>query len=300
MTPGSDDLFSDRGRLVDIARGILATPAEAERAVDLTFARWLELSPEERASTGSRRDRLTEILARICLDLLGHTPGPLPVVSSAPASSSKASPSTASASSKASSPSEPADRVTLDDSMYMLLLVVLDSLRPEERVAFILHDVFGVAYRGIADVVGRSPDEARELARSARRQIQQQRLQESPPDRHRTVVLDLLSAVEAKNVGRVRELLHDDVIALVDTGGTADVAPAPIGDAERVARLLVALAGLSPAVTVTAQPVNDRLGIVARRDGRVVGVVSVSVAADAIRDIWIVLAPDKLRRWNDV
>ncbi|MGD8165601.1 sigma factor-like helix-turn-helix DNA-binding protein [Herbiconiux sp. P16] len=288
MTPGTDDLFSERERLVDIAQRILSSAAEAERAVDFTFARWLELSPEERASTGSRRERLTEILARICLDLLGHTPGPLPVVSSPPAPP-QSSPS----------PSEPADRVTLDDSMYMLLLVVLDSLKPEERVAFILHDVFGVAYPGIADVVGRSPDEARELARSARRQIQQQRLQESPPDRHRTVVLDLLSAAEAKNVGRVRELLHDDVIALVDTGGRADVAPAPLGGAEKVARLLVALAGLSPAVTVTAQPVNDRLGIVARRDGRVVGVVSVSVAADAIRDIWIVLAPDKLRRWND-
>ncbi|MFB2597018.1 sigma factor-like helix-turn-helix DNA-binding protein [Herbiconiux sp. P17] len=288
MTPGTDDLFSERERLVDIAQRILSSAAEAERAVDFTFARWLELSPEERASTGSRRERLTEILARICLDLLGHTPGPLPVVSSPPAPP-QSSPS----------PSEPADRVTLDDSMYMLLLVVLDSLKPEERVAFILHDVFGVAYPGIADVVGRSPDEARELARSARRQIQQQRLQESPPDRHRTVVLDLLSAAEAKNVGRVRQLLHDDVIALVDTGGRADVAPAPFGGAEKVARLLVALAGLSPALTVTAQPVNDRLGIVARRDGRVVGVVSVSVAADAIRDIWIVLAPDKLRRWND-
>jgi RNA polymerase sigma-70 factor (ECF subfamily) len=282
VTPGTDtdDLFSERARLVGIARRILATPAEAERAVDLTFARWLELAPEERASTGSRRERLAEILARICLDLLGHAPEPLPP--SPP------------------SPSEPADRVTLDDSMYMLLLVVLDSLAPEERVAFILHDVFGVAYRGIADVVGRSPDEARELARSARRQIQQQRLRESPPDRHRSVVLELLSAVEGRDVDRVRGLLHDDVVVLVDSGGKTDAAPAPIGGAGKAARLLVALAGRTPAVTVSAQPVNGRLGLVARRESRVVGVVSVSVAVDAIRDIWIVLAPEKLRGWNDV
>ncbi|SDZ25186.1 sigma-70 family RNA polymerase sigma factor family protein [Herbiconiux ginsengi] len=283
MTTSTDDLFSERERLVDIARRILASAAEAERAVDLTFARWLELSPEERASTGSRRDRLTEILARICLELLGHTPGPLPV-SSPPASSAS---------------TEPADRVTLDDSMYMLLLVVLDSLRPEERVAFILHDVFGVAYRGIADVVGRSADDARELARSARRQIHQQRLRESPPDRHRAVVLELLRAVEQRDATAVCGLLHDDVIALVDTGGTADVAPAPVGGAEKVVRLLIALSGLTPPVTVTAQPVNGRLGLVARRDSRVVGVVSLSVSGGAIRDIWIVTAPDKLRRWND-
>ncbi|WP_382303975.1 sigma factor-like helix-turn-helix DNA-binding protein [Herbiconiux sp. UC225_62] len=286
MTTGTDDLFSERERLVDIAQGILPSTTEAERAVDLTFARWLELSSDERASTGSRRERLTEILARICLDLLGYTPAP---------SHSAAPPP----SRPPLEPSEPADRVTLDDSMYMLLLVVLDSLRPEERVAFILHDVFGVAYRGIADVVGRSPDDARELARSARRRIQQQRLRESPPDRHRSVVLALLSAVEEKDAIAVCRLLHDDVIALVDTGGTAEVAPAPVSGAEKVARLLIALSGLTPPVTVSAQSVNGRLGLVARREGRVVGVVSLSVAADAIRDIWIVLAPEKLARWND-
>lgn len=272
MRVDSDDLFDDRERLVEIAERILPSTAEAERAVDLTFSRWLALAPEERASTGSRRDRLTEILARICLDLLGPRVPRERVT---------------------------ADRVTLDDSMYMLLLVMLDSLTPEERVAFILHDVFGVGYPGIADVVGRTPDAARELTRSARRQVQQQRLQEAPPDRHRTVVLELLSAVEATDLDRVRGLLHTDVIALVDGGGT-DAAPAaePISGAERVARLLLALAALPPAVTVSAQSVNGRLGLVAWRESRVVGVVSLSVASDAIRDIWIVLAPEKLRRWN--
>jgi RNA polymerase sigma-70 factor (ECF subfamily) len=270
----SDDLFGERERLVEIAERILPSAAEAERAVDLTFSRWLALAPEERAATGSRRDRLTEILARICLDLLG------PRVPRERAT---------------------ADRVTLDDSMYMLLLVVLDSLTPEERVAFILHDVFGVGYQGIADVVGRSPETARELTRSARRQVQQQRLQEAPPDRHRTVVLELLSAVGANDLERVRGLLHADVIALVDNGGGTDAAPAaePVSGAETVGRLLLALAALPPAVTVSAQSVNGRLGLVARRGSRVVGVVSLSVAADAIRDIWIVLAPEKLRRWNE-
>jgi RNA polymerase sigma-70 factor (ECF subfamily) len=283
----SDDLFGEHERLVEIAERILPSTAEAERAVELTFSRWLALAPEERAATGSRRERLTEILARICLDLLGRVPEPRDDRLSERMRETRP-PS-----------SEPADRVTLDDSMYMLLLVVLDSLTPEERVAFILHDVFGVGYQGIADVVGRTADGARELTRSARRQVQQQRVQEAPPDRHRTVVLELLSAVQANDRARVRGLLHADVIALIDNGGRTDAAPEPVGGAETVARLLLALAALPPAVTVSAQSVNGRLGLVARRESRVVGVVSLSVAADAVRDIWIVLAPDKLRRWNE-
>jgi RNA polymerase sigma-70 factor (ECF subfamily) len=284
VTPDTDDLFGERDRLVGIAGGILASPAEAERAVDLTFARWLSLQPEERAATGSRRERLTEILAKICLDLLGHAPSAL---------------TDSQVEAVAGAAAEPSDRVTLDDSLYMLLLVVLDSLSPEERVAFILHDVFGVAYRGIADVVGRSPDDARELARSARWQVQQRRRQrEAPPSRHCAVVQDLRTAMQARNQEAVRHLLHDDVVVLIDGGGAVPAAPASLAGAAKVARLLLALAAVSPGITLTAQPVSGRAGLVARQGSRVVAVASVSVAGDAIRDIWIVLNPEKLRRWN--
>jgi RNA polymerase sigma-70 factor (ECF subfamily) len=193
---------------------------------------------------------------------------------------------------------DPIDRVSLDDSLNMLLLVVLESLTPEARVAFILHDVFGVPFSAIADVVGRSPEQTRELARSARRSIQHRREQDVPGVGHRDVVLGLLGAAMAQDELRVRATLHPDITVTVDGGGKVTAAPSPVRGVDEAARVLIRVISAGPAVSVTEQSVNGQAGLVFRRGEIVVGVLSLNVRAGSIRDVWIVLNPDKLRHWN--
>ena len=190
------------------------------------------------------------------------------------------------------------DRISLDESLSLLLQVVLESLTPEARVAFILHDVFGVPFVGIADVVGRTPEDTRELARSARRQIQHRREHDEPREPDRDVLLDLLAGCTAGIDEQVRATLHPDVTVTIDGGGKVGTSPTPVRGVEQAARLLIRVFSTIPAVTATEQSVNGQTGLVLRQGTRVVGVLSASTKAGAILDIWIVLNPDKLGHWN--
>ena len=294
----ADDLAAERARLHDIALRLLGSPADADLAVEQTLARWRD-APATGAVTGeARQNALTEILAHTCVEGLRQArfdreryigdwlPEPVPDPPRVPAAA-------------AGSPADPADRVSLDESLNMLLLVVLESLTPEARVAFILHDVFGVPYAGISEVVGRSPLVTRELARSARRQIQQRREHEAPREHHRGVVLDLLAGCTSENDSAVRATLHPDITVIIDGGGKVRVSPSPVRGVEQAARLLVRVFAKVPAVTATEQSVNGQAGLVFRQGRRVVGVLSASIKAGRILDIWLVLNPDKLRHWNN-
>ena len=288
-----DELAAERPRLHDIAVRILGSTEDADGAVERTFALWREIPAAERAASESLRDSLTEVLARTCVeyvcrardrdDCVGEwLPEPRPHARAG----------------RRPTGTDPVDRVSLDESLNMLLLVVLESLTPEARVAFILHDVFGVPFGGIADVVGRSPADTRKLARAARRQIQHRREQELPGERHRELLLALLAGCLAQDTDRVRATLHPDATVTIDGGGTVSADPSPARGGASAARLLIRVITDNPAVTVTEHSVNGQAGLVFRHEARVVGVLSVSVRAGTIRDIWIVLNPDKLRHWN--
>jgi len=192
----------------------------------------------------------------------------------------------------------PIDRVSLDESLGILLLVVLRSLTPEERVAFVLHDVFGVPYGGIADVVGRSPEMARELARSARSQIQQSKEARAALDDHRRVVLHLRIALEARDEPAVRACLHADVTVHLDTGGRVAAAHTPTHGIDAAATLLMPLLQDVPAATVSEQSVNGRAGLAFRLGDRVTGVLSAEIRGKVINEIWIVQNPEKLAHWQ--
>lgn len=290
----ADDLSAERPRLHDIALRLLGSSSDADLAVEHTFARWREGPTPDGVVGAERRDSLTEILARTCVEALRHArldreqyvgdwlPEPVPDL---PGGRSTAG-------------ADPADRISLDESLSMLLLVVLESLTPEARVAFILHDVFGVPFVGIAHVVGRSPEVTRELARSARRQIQHRREHDVPRERHRDVILDLLAGCAGGVEEQVRATLHPEITVIIDGGGKVHTSPSPVRGVEQAARLLIRVFSKVPAVTVTEQSVNGQTGLVFRQGSRVVGVLSASIKAGAILDIWIVLNPDKLRHWN--
>src|SRR5262249_20604027 len=122
---------------------------------------------------------------------------------------------------------DPADRITLDESVNMAFLVVLDSMTPAERVAFILHDVFGYPFAEIAQIVGRAPAACRQLASSARRRVRASQHPAAPTARQAGIVADFKRAWEAKDIGALIGLLDPDATATGDGGGPVRALPPP-------------------------------------------------------------------------
>ncbi len=166
--PELSTVMSERRRLINLAYRLLGSLADAEDAVQETYARWYAMTRHQRDAIENLGAWLTTVASRICLDLLGSArarreryvgewiPEPLPEPAEWASGVATA---------------DPADRVTLDESVSMAFLVVLDSMTPAERVAFILHDVFAYPFAEVAGIAGRTPAACRQLASSARRRI---------------------------------------------------------------------------------------------------------------------------------
>lgn len=154
--PGLSVLENERRQLISLAYRLLGSVAEAEDVVQETYARWYAMTPRQREDIASPGGWLTTVASRICLDLLGSArarreryvgewiPEPLP--DGTEWISGRWGGATV----------DPADRVTLDESINMAFLVVLDSMTPAERVAFVLHDVFRYSFAEVAEIVGRT------------------------------------------------------------------------------------------------------------------------------------------------
>jgi RNA polymerase sigma-70 factor (ECF subfamily) len=195
---------------------------------------------------------------------------------------------------------DPADRVTLDESVSMAFLVVLESMTPAERVAFVLHDVFRYSFPEIAEITGRTPAACRQLASSARRRIHAAQPPPSPPARQAGLVRDFKQAWEAKDIEALVGLLDPGATVVADGGGLVTAALHPIEGREQVARYLADIAGRVPAgsLTILERTVNGQPGLVAQEDGVTVTVFAFEVAGDTITHIWAVRNPDKLRPWT--
>jgi RNA polymerase sigma factor (sigma-70 family) len=301
--PGLSAVMGERRQLINLAYRMLGSLAEAEDAVQETYARWYAMSPEQRQAIESPGGWLTTVASRICLDLLGSArarreryvgewiPEPVPE----PAEWAGGRPGGATA--------DPADRVTLDESVNMAFLVVLESMTPAERVAFILHDVFRYPFAQVAEIVGRTPAACRQLASSARRRIRAAQgpttATATPTARQAGIVRDFKRAWDARDIDALVGLLDPDATVVADGGGLATAALEPIDGAERIARYYVDLAGKTPDnVTILECTVNGQPGLVAQQDGVTVGVLAFEVAGDRITRIWAVRNPDKLRPWT--
>ena len=186
--PGLSAIMSERRQLINLTYRLLGSLAEAEDAVQETYARWYALSRQQQEAIESPGAWLTTVASRICLNLLSSArarretyvgewiPEPLPERTEWITGRS------------GGTTIDPADRVTLDESVNMAFLVVLESMTPAERVAFILHDVFGYPFAEVAEIVGRTPAACRQLASSARRRIRASQApasSDSPAGRHR-------------------------------------------------------------------------------------------------------------------
>jgi len=214
-------------------------------------------------------------------------PEPLP----APAEWSSARPSRATA--------DPADRVTLDESVNMAFLIVLESMTPAERVAFVLHDVFRYSFAEVAEIVGRTPAACRQLASSARRRVRASQPPATPTARQAGLVKDFKQAWEANDIAALISLLDPGAMMTADGGGLVSAALRPIEGGEKVARYLVGLADRTPGhVAFLERTVNGQPGLVAQQDGVIVTVFAFDIASDRITRIWAVRNPSKLGPWT--
>ncbi|NUR96565.1 MAG: RNA polymerase subunit sigma-24, partial [Kribbellaceae bacterium] len=193
---------------------------------------------------------------------------------------------------------DPADRVTLDESVNMAFLVVLDSMTPAERVAFILHDVFRYPFPEVAEIVGRTPAACRQLASSARRRIQDAELPAAPSARRAQLVQQFKEAWEATDIAALVNLLDPDVTAVADGGGVVSAALEPVRGGAEVARYFTELPVFRLGRTLLERTVNGQPGLVIQFEGVTETVIAFDVDGDHIRKIWAIRNPEKLQPWT--
>lgn len=286
----------ERGPLINLAYRLLGSLTEAEDAVQEGYARWYALTGERQEAIASPAAWLNTVVSRICLDVLKSArmrreryvgewvPEPVPDVSewsSAPHAGT----------------ADPADRITLDESIDMAFLVLLEAMTPAERVAFLLHDVFGYPFDEIAGIVGRSSAACRKLASSARRRVRGAQPVATPSVQRAGVVRNFKQAWQAKDVGALIGLLDPSVTAIADGGGLVSASLDPIEGGEQVARFLVQLAELAGELDLLERTVNGQPGLVAKVAGVVVAVYAFEIAAGRVQRMWVVRNPEKLRTW---
>ena len=199
---------SHRSHLRAVAYRMLGSAAEADDAVQEA---WFRLSRTDTRQVDNLGGWLTTVVGRVCLDMLrsrkSRAEEPL-------------EPSEGTARVPDTSAADPEQDALLADSVGVALLVVLETLTPAERLAFVLHDLFAVPYEEVGDIVGRSPVAARQLASRARRRVQGAEAHDADLVRQREVVDAFLAAAREGDFEALVELLDPDVVARTDGGVT--------------------------------------------------------------------------------
>ncbi|MEU6343553.1 RNA polymerase sigma factor SigJ [Streptomyces sp. NPDC046977] len=275
-----------RPRLVRVAYAVLGSRAEAEDAVSDC---WLRLvAADARTRVKDVEAWSTVAVARVALDVLRSARVrrelylgpwlPEPLVEAGPFEG------------------DPADRVTLDDTISYALMVVLESLSPAERTAWVLHDVFGMPFTEVARTVGRTPAAVRQLAVRARRHVGERAPRaEVGAAEHAAVVTRFLDAAVGGDLGGLLRALDPDVVLTTDGGGQVSAALRPVHGADRVARFLQGVAAKTqPHERIGVIVVNGALGIGVFDGERLTTVVSFTVAERGVVRVDVVRAPDKL------
>jgi RNA polymerase sigma-70 factor (ECF subfamily) len=270
-----------RTRLRAVAYRMLGSISEADDAVQEA---WLRLSRAD-AQIDNIGGWLTTVVGRVCIDMLRARRArredlvgtwlPEPIVSVEP-------------------DADPEQQSLLADSLGLALLVVLDTLTPAERLAFVLHDMFAVPFEQIAPVIDRTPDAARQLASRARRRVRGAPTAPDPDlDRQREVVAAFLAAARAGNFDALITLLDPSVVFRVDSGRKGAPAPALLTGATAVGQHVAAH---GPRFAKLCRPalVNGAAGIVVQGARGPIAVAGMTVIAGRIAEIDLVLDPDKL------
>ena len=271
----------NRAHLHAVAYRMLGSPSEADDAVQ---EGWLRLSRSDTSEVENLGGWLTTVVARVCLDMLRsrrsrredplsvHVPDP--VLSRDPGT-------------------DPEHEAVLADSVGLALLVVLEMLAPAERLAFVLHDMFGVPFEEIAPMVDRSPDAARQLASRARRRVQgASAIPDADLVSQRRVVNAFFAAARDGDFDALVAVLDPDIVLRADGGTLRPEATTIVHGAEAVARQALMFSGLSPFVRPAL--VNGAAGVVVTPEGRAVSVMGFTVVRGKIVAIDALVDPERL------
>jgi RNA polymerase sigma-70 factor (ECF subfamily) len=275
-----------RGFLLDVAYRLLGSYSDAEDIVQEAFTRLLrtDLDPIE-----DLRAWLVVVVSRLCLDQLRSARVrreayigpwfPEPLVQ------------------QASDSPDPADLVTLDESVRMAMLVVLERMSPAERVVFVLHDVFEFPFEKIAPLVKRTPSACRKLASRARRQVKE----EGDPIRFRvdpqlqsSVIDAFIKACASGDVQALLPLLDPSVIGWADLGGQLPAVSQPNVGRDLVGRQLIRFFGVESGSTLTRREVNGEPGIIVSRNGAIAAVLALTFKEGLITRVYAIADPRKL------
>jgi len=272
-----------RSRLRAVAYRMLGSLSEADDAVQDT---WIRLSRSNADEVENLGGWLTTVVARVCLNMLRsrqtrreepfgpHVPEPIidPVAGV-----------------------DPEHEALLADSVGLALLVVLETLSPAERLAFVLHDMFAVPFDQIAPIVERSPEAARQLASRARRRVQgSSPAGDADPEQQRQVVEAFLAAAREGDFDALVALLDPDIVLRADSGPGLPGATIEVRGAAEVAARALTYARLQ----LLNRPVlvNGLLGMMSYRDGRPFSVGAVTVRGGRIVEMDILADPERLSR----
>ncbi|MEJ6489515.1 RNA polymerase sigma factor SigJ [Leucobacter sp. USCH14] len=293
-----DPFVAERPRLLRIAYRMLGSVHDAEDAVQSTAERWYRLAAAERAGVAHPAAWLTTAVSRVCLSLLSTAhrrretypgpwlPEPLPVYAGASAAP------------------DPENQAVVHDDVDMALLVLLDELKPAERVAFVLHDAFGIPFAEIAALLDRSESAARQLASTARARVRARDATAVPAAVEVSLARAFAEACQAGDVTAIASVLAPDIVVVGDGGGLRGVARRPVHGVDNVSRFLLGVlqkwngrAEMRPA-TVGGRPAFVFRASDPTARPRVIGVAALDIGADGLRSIWITMNPDKLTRWE--
>lgn len=276
----------NRPHLQAVAYRMLGSVSEADDAVQEA---WLRLNRTETEAVENMRGWLTTVISRICLDMLrarrarreelidGWLPEPLVTLEPE---------------------ADPEHEVLMADSVGLALLVVLETLAPAERLAFVLHDMFGVSFEEIAPIVDRNVAATRQLASRARRRVQQSAPEPQRESRRaqRRVVDAFLAASREGDFDALVAVLDPEVSFRADRGRSAAfaAAPAEVHGAADVARVILQR-GSRFAHLARPAVVNGSAGLVVASRNRVISVVAMTVVGERITAIDLIVDPEKLR-----
>ena len=276
-----------RGLMFAVAYRMLGTIADAEDAVQDAWLRW---SAASRADVDDPRAYLARIITNTALNRLRAARArreayigpwlPEPLLTDAGP--------------------DAAERAELAESVSVAMLVVLESLTPDERAVFVLHEVFGFSHAEIAMALGRSAPAVRQLAHRAREHVQARRPRfEVDWDQQREVTARFLAAAAGGDIEGLMAVLAPDVTLLTDGGGRTRAALRPISGASKVARWIVGIAGrpdVGGAADLNLEPaeINGTPGTLITADGGAVAVLTLAVAAGQVTGIQLLVNPDKL------
>jgi RNA polymerase sigma-70 factor (ECF subfamily) len=269
-----------RSRLRGVAYRMLGSLSEADDAVQDA---WIRLSRSDAHEIDDLAAWLTTVVARICLNMLRSRKArreepierlPDPVITEGEL--------------------QPDEEALLAESVGLALQVVLETLSPAERLAFVLHDMFDLPFNEIAAIAGRTPEAARQLASRARRRVQDADVPVPDRDigRQRRAVEAFFSAARAGDLDGLVAVLDPDVILRTDTPRRTKAVPAEVRGAAAVARQATLGAGLGAEL----QPVlvNGVAGAVVRKDGRPVALMAFTVVDDKIVAIDAMVDPHRI------